>query len=155
MGAKAALQWAALRALREGAAASLNLLADAAGRPIESVVKRSEREGWSDAEASLQLANQERRLRVLLDQAITKAEAASEDAQESAAADKARMEAISAAIRTIEKIGEIARNDTSAKENQTKRDADMADVLRRIDARIIELAIGYARKLGEEKFQPL
>jgi hypothetical protein len=154
MGAQAALQWAALRALHEGAAASLDLLANAAGRSAASLAKRAAKEGWRDAEEAMQLSHQERRLRVLLDQAITKAEAAGDVTDGSAAADKARMEAISAAMRTVEKMGEIARSDTSAKDNQTRRDADMANVLRRIDARIIELATGYARKLGGEKCQP-
>jgi hypothetical protein len=154
MGAKATLQWVALRALHEGAAASLELLASAAGKSAASLIKRAGKEGWCDAEMAMQLSNQERRLRILLNQQITKAEVSNNDAQESASADKARMDAISAAMRTVEKIGEIARNDTSAKENQTRRDADMADVLRRIDARIVELAIGYARKLGCEKCQP-
>ncbi|MHA6685158.1 hypothetical protein [Mesorhizobium sp. A556] len=111
-------------------------------------------EGWVDVEEAMQLSRQELRLRILLDHSITKAEATSDAVDGSAAADKARMEAISVVMRTLEKIGEIARNDTSAKENQTRRDADMANVLRRIDERIVELAIGYARKLGGEKCQP-
>jgi hypothetical protein len=118
------------------------------------LVKRADKEGWSDAEDAMQLSNQERRLRILLNHQITKAEATSDVMDGSAAADKARMDAISAAMRTVEKIGEIARSDTSAKENQTRRDADMANVLRRIDERIVELATGYARKLGGEKCQP-
>jgi hypothetical protein len=153
MVAKSALQWAALRALHEGASASLDLLADATGRSIASLSRRAEKEAWRDAEAATQLSNQEQRLRILLDQQITKAEAASADDEASASADKARMDAISAVMRTLEKIGEITRSDTSAKENQTRRDANMADVLRRIDERIVELAIEYAQQLGNRKSQ--
>ena len=153
MVAKAALQWVALRALHEGAAASLDLLANAAGRSAASLSRRAEKEAWRDAEATAQLSNQEQRLRILLDQQITKAEAANADDEGSASADKARMDAISAVMRTLEKIGEITRSDTSAKENQTRRDANMAEILRRIDERIVELAIEYATQLGNRKSQ--
>jgi non-ribosomal peptide synthetase component F len=154
MVAKAALQWVALRALHEGAAASLDLLANATGRSVASMNRRAEQEAWRDAEAAAQLSNQELRLRILLDQQITKAEAANADDEGSASADKARMDAISAVMRTLEKIGEITRSDTSAKENQTRRDANMATVLRRIDERIVELAIGYAKQLGNRTCEP-
>jgi hypothetical protein len=153
MVAKPALQWASLRALHEGAAASLDLLADAAGRSVTSLRKRADKEAWRDAETATQLSNQELRLRVVLDQQITKAETSGDGAETSASADKARMDAISAVMRTLEKIGEITRSDTSAKENQTRRDANMADVLRRIDERIVELAIEYATQLGNRKSQ--
>jgi hypothetical protein len=154
MAAKPVVQWAALRALHEGAAASLELLANAAGRSVAALHRRAAEEGWVDAEEAMQLSRQELRLRILLDHSITKAEATCDAVDGSAAADKARMDAIAAVMRTLEKIGEIARNDTSAKENQTRRDADMANVLRRIDERIVELATGYAGKLGGEKCQP-
>lgn len=142
-----ALQWAALRALHEGAAASLDLLAQASGRSPTAMHKRAASEGWRDAEAAMQLSGQEKRLKALLDQQIGKAEAAGVDETGSASADKARMDAIAAVMRTLEKIGEITRSDSGAKENQTRRDEDMAAILRRIDERIVELAIGYARQL--------
>lgn len=154
MVAKPALQWAALRALHEGAAASLDLLADASGRSPAALRKRAAAEGWRDADAAMRLCGQERRLRALLDQQIGKAEAAGMEEQGSATADKARMDAISAVMRTLEKIGEITRGDGGAKENQTRRDEDMAGILRRIDERIAELAIGYARQLGGGASEP-
>ncbi|HEY4193864.1 MAG TPA: hypothetical protein VGM46_14555 [Mesorhizobium sp.] len=126
-------------------------MATAAGRSSAALRKRAEREGWRDAEMAMQLSSQEMRLRVLLDQQITKAEISGNDTDASASADKARMDAISAVMRTLEKIGEITRSDTGAKENQARRDANIADVLKRIDERIIELAVGYARRLVGEK----
>src|SRR5690606_8343535 len=66
MVAKPALQWAALRALHEGAAARLELLAEASGRSLSLMRKRSVREGWRDAEVAMRLSGQERRLRALL-----------------------------------------------------------------------------------------
>jgi hypothetical protein len=149
-----ALQWAALRALHEGAAPSLDLLAQACGRSPAAMRKRAASEGWRDAEAAMQLSNQEKRLRALLDQQIGKAEAAGADEAGSASADKARMDAIAAVMRTLEKIGEITRSDSGAKENQTRRDEDMAAILRRIDERIVELAIGYARRLVGDPSEP-
>ncbi len=88
-----ALQWAALRALHEGAAASLDLLAQASGRSPAAMHKRAASEGWRDAEAAKQLSGQEKRLKALLDQQIGKAEAAGVDETGSASADKARMDA--------------------------------------------------------------
>lgn len=154
MVAEVALQWLALRALHEGAAASLELLARASGRSPATLRKRAATEGWRDAEAATRLSSQERRLRVLLDQQIAKAEAAGEDEAGSASADKARMDAISAVMRTLEKIGEITRGEGGAKENQTRDDEYMAETLRRIDERIVELAVGYARTLGAKPFEP-
>lgn len=154
MVAEPALQWAALRALHEGAAASLELLAQATGRSLSLMRKRAGKEGWRDAGAAMRLCGQERRLRALLDQQIGKAEAAGADETGSASADKARMDAISAVMRTLEKIGEITRGDSGAKENQTGKDEDMADILRRIDERIVELAIGFARELGGKPSGP-
>ncbi|MGB3899881.1 MAG: hypothetical protein WA973_15175 [Mesorhizobium sp.] len=148
------MQWAALRALHEGAAPSLDLLAQASGRSPAAMRKRAASEGWRDAEAAMRLSNQEKRLRVLLDQQIGKAEAAGTDEAGSASADKARMDAIAAVMRTLEKIGEITRSDSGAKENQTRRDEDMAAILRRIDERIVELAIGYARRLVGDPSEP-
>lgn len=154
MVAKPALQWAALRALHEGAAASLELLAEASGRSLSLMRKRAGKEGWRDGEAAMRLSGQERRLRALLDRQIGKAEAADADDTGSASADKARMDAISAVMRTLEKIGEITRSDSGAKENQTRKDEDMADILRRIDERIVELATGFARRLGGNSSRP-
>lgn len=154
MVAKSAVRLAALRALYEGSAPGLDLLATAAGRSAASLRRHADKEGWRDAEAATLLSSQERRLRVLLDKQIGKAEAAGENSEESASADKARMDAISAVMRTLEKIGEITRSDAGAKENQTGRDADMSDVLRRIDERIVELAMGYAKQLGNAASQP-
>ena len=154
MVAKPALQWAAVRALYEGAAASLELLADATGRSAASMRNRAEKEGWRDGNGAARLSRQERRLHALLDQQIGKAEAAGAHEEGTASADKARMDAISAVMRTLEKIGEITRSDSGAKENQTRKDEDIADILKRIDERIVELAMGIARGLGGGPSQP-
>ncbi|KQZ12950.1 hypothetical protein ASD44_01855 [Mesorhizobium sp. Root554] len=140
-------QWVAIRALFEGAALTPENLSEASGYKLATVRRVARQQGWRSGFAarlaSGELPDQEARLRLLLDGAISRAEAAEREGR----SDKTLIDAISAIMRTLEKIGEITRGESSAKENQIKRDADMADALRRIDERIVELARDYARQL--------
>ncbi|MEP9371008.1 hypothetical protein [Mesorhizobium sp. KR1-2] len=130
-------RWVATRALYEGAAPSFEQLAAA----------RAAREGWRDG-SLLDAGTQNGRLAKLVDGLIGEIEALGIGNGEGAVGlDKARIEAISTLTRTLEKIWEIIRSDEGTKENDIKRDADMAGLLKRIDERIIELAEGYARQL--------
>lgn len=70
--------------------------------------------------------------------------------------DKAQLDMVGSIIRTVEKINELMRGADAAKVSQTNRDAEMADVLARIDRRIVELARDYARVLvADERSQPI
>ena len=146
--------WRCARSTKARRRAS-NLLADATGRPVD-VPGQARRTGRLERCRSVVAACQPgAAIARLLDQAITKAEATSDDVQESAAAGQGTHRGdFGRNADGGENLAKSRATTTSAKENQTKRDADMADVLERIDERIIELAIGYARKLGERKSEP-
>lgn len=140
-------QWAALRALHGGAPASLELLAEATGRSVAALAKRAEAEDWRPARKRGQAGeSQEERIARLIGHILDVVE----DAASQEVLDKGRIEAASALMRILEKISEVTRSESGAKENEIKRDGEIADVLRRIDERIIELAEGYARRLVEE-----
>lgn len=62
---------------------------------------------------------------------------------------KGQLDALSSLIRLAEKFEMLAQE--RAKEKQTRSDDEIAGVLERIDDRIVELAEGYAEKLGAEK----
>lgn len=140
-------RWVATRALYEGAAPSSEQLAVATGWLPVTIAARAAREGWRDGSLT-DRATQNARLAKLVDGLIHEIEALGIGSGEGVAGlDKARIEAVSTLTRTLEKIWEIIRSDEGAKENDIKRDADMAGLLKRIDDRIIELAEGYARQL--------
>lgn len=152
MAAKAGIAWTALRELHGGAAPIFERLGTATGRDPESIRRRAKKEGWAEAVEPLGDEERKARLRRLTDWAIEKVEAIKQRADDAAIPfDKAEIEAASALMRMLEKLGEITRSAEGAKENQVKRDADMAGILKRIDHRIIELATGYAEQLGAGK----
>jgi len=62
---------------------------------------------------------------------------------------KAQLDALSSLIKLAEKFETLAQE--RAKEEQTRSDDEVAAVLERIDDRIVELAEGYAEKLGAPK----
>lgn len=132
-------------ALYEGAAASADLLARAAGRSVGAIERRAAAAGWT-----LAAADRDGRMARVVDGLIAEVEAIAKDAEGGQGRlDKARIESVLAMARTLEKLGEMARVDDAAKENQSSADdEDLASILRRIDERIVELAHGYARELA-------
>lgn len=142
MGAKANECWRALRALYEGRPADAGLLAVASGHAIASIEKRIARESWVNAASG----EFDERLARLADSLIGQVETLRLESE--GVFDKGQVDMVASIVRTVEKIGELMKGGDSAKVSQTKRDAEMADVLARIDRRIIELARDYARVLG-------
>lgn len=61
--------------------------------------------------------------------------------------DKARIETVAALMRAVEKAGGIVGAEAGMQEQQKKTDADKADILRRIDERIVELARFFADEI--------
>jgi hypothetical protein len=135
----------ALRALAEGARATLELLADVSGRQLETLRRDAEREKWRLGRASREeiLARIRENAAMLLDQVEALNRAAMENGGR---IDKERLDAIIVAIRGLEKIGDVMLPEEAAEDKQNDRDEDTAAMLRRIDDRIIELA----RELAEE-----
>lgn len=136
----------AVRALAEGATATIDLIADATGRSARLLRIEAEREGWQIGENPL--ARFEARLNSLAGVALGKMEAVVRSAEDGDNIDKAAIDALGALMRAIEKLGEIMRPLAAAKEN--KNDEDLAEILDRINKRIIELARQLARKMVEE-----
>ena len=135
-------RWVALRALYEGAPATAERLAAAGGCSQKFLEAKAAAEGWKAADAD-DAAGREERLQKMLDRMIGELEAIGEaDGEGAVGFDKARIEAVSALTRTLEKIGEITRSTGDAKENRASSHADMAEALRVIDRRIVELAAG-------------
>ena len=127
----------ALRLLVEVHGASLQMLADATGRSVKSIQKQAQDHQWKlpDGDdrtveklrhASLAIA---RRMEVVLRQ--------SGDGE---ALDKAEMDALNSAVRVTEKLIEILNPDEFTQESAARQNEELADVLDRINRRIIDLA---------------
>lgn len=129
----------ALRALAEGAAPTLALLADAAQRSLPALERQAERDGWR-----LRRVGQEEdigeRLRASVAGLMNKVEAMAVAAGQGEKIDKAEIDALVAMIRGLEKIGEIMRPEAAAKENQIRQDEDLAAALQSVNDRIVDLA---------------
>jgi hypothetical protein len=118
---------------------------------VATIESRAAKEGWVRRGPSA--GELEARLERLLEQLVGEMEALGlGEKREEGAFDKARVEAISALTRTVDKILEITLSRSRAKENK-EQDEDLAAAMRRIDERIVELAREYAAELvaGGEK----
>jgi len=146
-------RWMAARALYESERPALDQIAALTGWSVGTIQSRAKREGWR-REEPLAAGEVEARVARMINGLLGEIEALGIGTGEGAVGlDKARIEAISALMRTLEKIGDITRDneEAKAKEKLNKRDADMAGFLKRIDERIVELATGYARELVRKK----
>lgn len=171
-------QWAALRALREGEPPIYARLAAASGIHITTIKVQARIEGWEGVvkvgrprkgetgktdeeaadEAEILLSTPaaegtaEERLARVSDMLLREVETIGLLAQaRGKMPDKARIDAVGAMIRLLEKVEEFARAKGGAGEKN--RDGEVADVLQRIDGRIEELARAYAKELvAEQRF---
>ena len=136
----------AVRALAEGAEATLELLADASGTPLRTLRRRAESEVWAlDRAPRDDVAARLREMAALL---LDRVEALGRTAMEPGGRiDKAEIEGIITIIRGLDKIGEIMRPQEAAKENQIRQDEDLADTLDHINHRIVELAHAFAGQM--------
>lgn len=143
----------ALRALAEGARPTLALLADVTGLSVRSLIVEARREGWAlDKEPGQDVAA---RLRALTGGMLDRMEALRIAAlQEGGRIDKQEIEAMLALIRGVEKIEEIMRPQEAAKNNQVKKDEDLADTLDRINERIVQLAKEIAAEMVANTGRP-
>lgn len=135
----------ALRALAEGARVTLDLLADASGRSLQALKKQAEREGWAHARRPSTDAAE--RVQAIAAQALERVETLCSALLANENIDKARFDALTAAIRALDRIAEILRTGGVARESQIKRNEDLAEVLGRINERIVELATRMAAEM--------
>ncbi|MCO5156906.1 MAG: hypothetical protein M9945_09155 [Aquamicrobium sp.] len=144
---KAEAAWAARRALVEGAAATLDLVAAACGLNARALGERAAREGWRVADGAGP-TRAERIARVhdrLLDR-IEREQLRGEN--DDAPLDKAGVAELAATARILAKISEITRDEDGAKEKQLERDADIAAILDRLDRQIVDLARHLAAEMA-------
>lgn len=140
--AKANERRQAVRTLFERGAVDVELLSAASGYAVSSIERRILREGW----VSLVSDDIDDRLARLADSLVGQVETLR--LENEGGFDKGQVDMVGSIVRTVEKISELMRGGDRVKVSQTNRDAEMADVLARIDRRIIELARDYARVLG-------
>ncbi len=134
----------ALRALAEGAPATLDLLADVSGRSLAGLRDQAGKEGWM-LRAGLR-GDVAGRVRTLALALLERVEALAVG-EEGGRIGRAEIDGLIAMIRGLEKIDEIMRPQEAARESQTRQDEDLAAVLERLDARIVELARGLAAQM--------
>ncbi len=144
----------------EGGRLTFALLADLTGRSENHWRGVARAEGWRIAEAggSDEKAPEppaetdpealETRLVALSDELVSELEAAVGEGRASGSYDKGRIDALSAMLRMVEKIGEMTRVPERAAERQKKSDEELAAALALIDARIVELACELAATMG-------
>lgn len=151
MAAESDPAWAARRALYEGAEASVERLAAASRLRADRLEARIRREGWMARGATgSDFAGRLRRMRDLAVKLIERMEIWD---QAGGAPDKASLAELSAVLRTLEKLGDGTRDDDRAKENQARRNADIAAILKKLDDKIVELATELAREMAAQKVQ--
>jgi len=154
MGRKTSGAGEALRALYEGAPVTFDMLARVSGRTVRGIAAQAKREGWGANAASESPEMLERRLAVLSNRLVSELEAISaEGSRAGGQYDKARIDAVSAMLRMVEKIGEAAHLFKRAEEKQNRTDEEMAAALQRINDRIVELARELADQMVRGKHQ--
>ena len=147
MSAKAFAAWQARRALVEGRTVTLALVAEACGIALRTLKARARQEEWAVPGAESGLSRQARIARVH-DRLLDRLERAQAGAETDTIFDKASIAELSATARTLAKISEITRDEEGAKEKQLERDADIASILDRLDARIVALALHLAEDMA-------
>lgn len=144
-GAEGGARLAAMRALAEGAEPTLDVLADLTGRSLDRLRERAKKEGWAlRGHVGDDVAERVRALALALLEKVEALVASEEGGHIS----RAEIDGLIAMIRGLEKIGEIMRPQNAARESQTGQDEDLAALLARIDARIVELARELAAQMA-------
>lgn len=154
MNSRPLAQWRAMRALSEGARATVELVAQAAGKSARTVAIVAEREGWRlDRMPDEDISE---KLRVVIAMLVERVEALGRKALEDGAKiDKAEIEGLLSIIKGIDKITEITRTEEAAKKKQNTRDEDTAAVLQHIHQRILEMAQAIAAEMAGDKCRPV
>lgn len=139
----------ALRILAEGGHATIERLAMASGRSVAVLQRLARNEGWKLVEAGP--LDVSARIRKAAGMVLGKVEELGRAAENGGSIDKGAIDGLIAMIRGLEKIGEIMRPEEAARENRIRDNEDLADTLRRIEERIVELAGELAARMVEEK----
>lgn len=146
-GLRTAVKWVALRALAEGGEPTPERLAAASGLSVRSVAARAASEGWH-ARRPGPAAEFDDRIARLMDNLVRET---AELETPGAGHDKARIDGLTARMRLLEKLAEISEGRQARQQEQQKTDAEIAEILRRIDARIVGLAREFATGLAGDR----
>lgn len=140
-------KWAALRVLAEENGAGHALLAAASGLRETTIARRARRQGWGSARGEDGAAAP---LQRAINAAVRELEVISTDSGPGTPSlDRGRIETVLAMLKTVEKLGQMTGVDPRPAEAQARSDADIAAALRRIDERIVELALEAAGRMGD------
>jgi cell division protein ZapA (FtsZ GTPase activity inhibitor) len=151
--ARTAAAWASMRAVFEGAAPDFAQLAAISGRRPDTIRRRAAAQGWRAFDDRTDGLTQAERIVRLANRLIGEMEAIHKDGK-GGVYDKARIETVAALMRALDKAGEIVGAEAGMQEQQKKTDADKADILRRIDERIVELARFFAAEIVAGRADP-
>lgn len=142
-------KWRTMRELAEGAEPSPERLAVVSRLKPETIRERALVEGWdtSGPGTAAEMAERIARLMHKLMRELDAAEAAAGEGT----LDKARMDALTARMRMLERLTEINEGRQGEQEEQARTDAEIAEILGRIDARIVELATEFAADVADNR----
>ena len=140
----AGVRWERARELLQGAAVTVESLAELMGEPVDAVRAQLGREEGADELAPAPLERMRRlRTRLLRDMEMLEAD--------EAPFDKARWDRVTAMARWLDKMIEDQKSEDEPEQPEAghagRTDAEIADMLRIIDIRIDELARRYAGEL--------
>ena len=138
--------WSAMRAVYEGALPSAELLAAISRKRPKTIERRAVREGWRKAEENTEGLTLVERISRLANALVGEMETIEKEGK-GGVYDKARIETVAALMRALDKAGELIGAEPGKQEQQKKTDAEKADILRRIDERIVELARFFAEEI--------
>ena len=138
--------WSAMRAVYEGALPNAELLAAIARKRPNTIERRAVREGWRKAEENTEGLTLVERISRLANALVGEMETIEKEGK-GGVYDKARIETVAALMRALDKAGELIGAEPGKQEQQKKTDAEKADILRRIDKRIVELARFFAEEI--------
>lgn len=127
----------AQRLLVEKHGISFELIADATGRSVMALRRQAQDNEWKLSGEDDNSIERLRRASISLARRVEAVLRVSDDGE---ALDKAEMDALNSAARVTEKLIEILTPDELVRDNAARQNEDLADVLDRINARIVELA---------------
>ncbi|MBO6538936.1 MAG: hypothetical protein JJ969_05985 [Rhizobiaceae bacterium] len=138
--------WSAMRALYEGALPNAELLAAVSRKRPKTIERRAIREGWRVAAKGTEGLTLAERISRLANLLVGEMETIEKEGK-GGTYDKARIETVAALTRALEKAGDLMGAEPGKQEQQKKTDAEKADILRRVDERIVELARFFAEEI--------
>lgn len=149
---KAIAMWEARRALMEGCAATYERVAQACKISTKSLIRKAKIERWTVTGAAEGMSRAERIARVN-DQLLNKVEKLQlhADDDDKLFLDKASIAELSATARVLAKISEGTTDNGDAQKNQMQRDEDLAEILKRLDDKILELASHLAKDIAANR----